>query len=133
MSSYKSVHAWFIHFLLRGSIIVQLKAVPPVSPDLSQYDIVYKWRMEQEHYMKEKNGGYGMSDAAVKTFVIQAYSMIWPKSGYLFNRFVDRYIPGYFFFGDLRPSSSNRRPEWTGNGLALYLNETRDVVSVETF
>lgn len=84
--------------------------------------------------MKEKNGGSGMSDAALKTFVIRAhYTTIWPKSGFLCNRFVDRYIPGYIFFGDLRSSSFNRPPKWTGNGLALYLDESREVVSVETF
>jgi len=34
--------------------------------------------------MKEKNGGTGMSDAALKTFVIRPHSTIRPKSGFFF-------------------------------------------------
>ncbi|KAL0072485.1 hypothetical protein AAF712_000248 [Marasmius tenuissimus] len=60
-------------------IFVQIKPSPSEHP--SQYSVVYKWRLEQEHYMKRFNGGKGMSDEAVKLFV-------------------DRYIPGYVFFGD---------------------------------
>ncbi|THH13258.1 hypothetical protein EW146_g6936 [Bondarzewia mesenterica] len=45
------------------------------------YVHIYKWRLQQEHAMKAKNGGHGMSDEQVKAFV-------------------DRYIPGYHFFGD---------------------------------
>ena len=33
--------------------------------DTSSYDQVYKWRLEQEHYMKARNGGKGMTDDQV--------------------------------------------------------------------
>ena len=39
---------------------------PQLSPcDASSYDLVYKWRLEQEHYMKDHNGGKGMTDDQV--------------------------------------------------------------------
>ncbi|KZV83133.1 P-loop containing nucleoside triphosphate hydrolase protein [Exidia glandulosa HHB12029] len=57
------------------SAFIQITPDPP-----GQYDLVYKWRLEQEHHMKSRNGGVGMSDDQVKGFV-------------------DRYIPGYVFFG----------------------------------
>ncbi|KAI0258862.1 hypothetical protein BC834DRAFT_909346 [Gloeopeniophorella convolvens] len=44
------------------------------------YVHIYKWRLEQEHAMKAKNGGKGMTDEQVESFI-------------------DRYIPGYHFFG----------------------------------
>ncbi|TFK44891.1 P-loop containing nucleoside triphosphate hydrolase protein [Crucibulum laeve] len=81
----------------------------------SEYDIVYEWRLEQEHNMKAKNGGRGMSDDAVKSFV-------------------DRYIPGYVFFGDEIPSGPDyQHPKWTGKGLTLLVNERRAVVGTSTF
>ncbi|KAI0251138.1 P-loop containing nucleoside triphosphate hydrolase protein [Lactifluus subvellereus] len=49
-------------------------------PGLSPYMPIYKWRLQQEHEMKAKNNGQGMTDEQVKLFV-------------------DRYIPGYHFFG----------------------------------
>jgi len=50
-----------------------------VSPQaVDPYVPIYKWRLHQEHEMKAKNGGQGMTDEQVKTFV-------------------DRYIPGYHF------------------------------------
>jgi len=52
------------------NVFVQLKPNPPQSDALSQYHVVYKWRLEQEHNMKARNGGRGMSDAAVKSSVL---------------------------------------------------------------
>jgi hypothetical protein len=40
-------------------------------------------------------------------------------------RFVDRYIPGYVFFGDVQ--------RWQGRGLRLLLDEQRRQLGVETF
>ncbi|KIK09270.1 hypothetical protein K443DRAFT_671762 [Laccaria amethystina LaAM-08-1] len=54
---------------------VQLKATPPPSTSESQYSIIYEWRLEQERYMKEQNGGRGMSDAAVKSYAIPFYQL----------------------------------------------------------
>ncbi|KAL0570947.1 hypothetical protein V5O48_010014 [Marasmius crinis-equi] len=109
-------------------IFVQL--VPSLSDHGSRYSVVYKWRLEQEHAMKRSNGGKGMSDKAVKLFV-------------------DRYIPGYVFFGDgvvngvsSAASSSEStdqaapqfiRPPWLGKSLRVVLGIERDVVGVENF
>lgn len=43
----------------------QIKPVLSESHD-SSYSVIYRWRLEQEHYMKASNGGRGMSDVAVK-------------------------------------------------------------------
>ncbi|TFK74004.1 P-loop containing nucleoside triphosphate hydrolase protein [Pluteus cervinus] len=97
-------HLWdFFH------TFIQLK---PVSPEgsVSQYSLIYKWRLEQEHYMKARNGGRGMSDQEVKLFV-------------------DRYIPGYVFFGE---GVTEATSSWAGNGCCICLNERREVVEVTT-
>lgn len=73
--------------------------------------------------MKAHNGGRGMSDSAVKSFVslsISRHTYSLPAS-----RFVDRYIPGYVFFGD----SPDRLCKQIG-GLILYLDENRAVTDV---
>jgi len=36
-------------------------------PTSAQLSIIYKWRLQQEHNMKAKNGGKGMTDDQVKT------------------------------------------------------------------
>ena len=33
------------------------------------YVHIYKWRLQQEHNMKAKNGGKGMTDAQVEAYV----------------------------------------------------------------
>jgi D-glycerate 3-kinase len=55
-----------------------------IRPPGGDYGVVYKWRLEQEHNMKEKNGGKGMSDEEVR-------------------RFVDRYMPVYEVWADEQP------------------------------
>ena len=35
-------------------------------PDETPYSLIYKWRLQQEHEMKAKNGGKGMTDEQVK-------------------------------------------------------------------
>ncbi|KAF9047401.1 P-loop containing nucleoside triphosphate hydrolase protein [Panaeolus papilionaceus] len=80
----------------------------PLITDGSPYSVIYKWRLEQEHNMKLTNGGRGMTDSEVKLFV-------------------DRYIPGYIFFGDLD------RDRWAGKGLVLTVDESRNVVDEEGF
>lgn len=42
----------------------------------TSYEYVFTWRLQQEHAMKEKNGGKGMNDEQVRAFV-------------------ERYMPGY--------------------------------------
>lgn len=67
------------------------------------FDYVYTWRLEQEHMMKEKNGGKGMSDEDVR-------------------RFVDRYMPVYEVFGEVRP----HRPTFS-----LLFGPEREIVATE--
>lgn len=68
------------------------------------------------------------------------------------NRFVDRYIPGYVFFGDgvtqgyaamtlSTPRTADVSPElsipavprWSNHGLRIAIDEKRDVVDVDRF
>ncbi|GAA5873695.1 hypothetical protein JCM1840_003005 [Sporobolomyces johnsonii] len=72
---------------------------------------VWEWRLEQEHNMKAKNGGIGMSDEQVKTFIA-------------------RYMPGYelFLCGIDAPHST-----WKGKGLRVKIGRGREVVGVERF
>ncbi|KAI0333006.1 P-loop containing nucleoside triphosphate hydrolase protein [Cubamyces sp. BRFM 1775] len=89
-------------------------------PEEHPYSYIYKWRLQQEHHMKARNGGKGMSDEQVE-------------------KFVDRYIPGYVFFGDGVVSgyedASGKRisPPWTGHGLQVQIGEHREVLHVGRF
>ncbi|KAG2015596.1 D-glycerate 3-kinase [Coprinopsis cinerea AmutBmut pab1-1] len=89
-------------------VFVQLGLPPSAAEGRSRYSIIYQWRLEQEHYMKAKNGGIGMSDQAVKAFV-------------------DRYIPGYVFFAGAGSSSSGAKN--TPN-LILILDESRKLLEM---
>ncbi|KAF8178600.1 P-loop containing nucleoside triphosphate hydrolase protein [Mycena galopus ATCC 62051] len=88
---------------------------PSPSDEQSPLSVIYKWRLEQEHHMKARNGGKGMSDADVKAFV-------------------DRYIPGYVFFGD-GPAIGfgDLSPRWLGNSLRIHIDDNRVVVATEGF
>ncbi|KAJ7076827.1 P-loop containing nucleoside triphosphate hydrolase protein [Mycena belliarum] len=94
-------------------IFVQIQ--PSVPPDQSPLSVVYQWRLEQEHNMKARNGGKGMSDAGVKAFV-------------------DRYIPGYIFFGD-GPTIGlgSQFPRWMGRSLRICIDQSRVVVGADSF
>ncbi|KAL1745054.1 P-loop containing nucleoside triphosphate hydrolase protein [Schizophyllum fasciatum] len=104
------------------SVFVQLVPAPT---EASPYAVVYKWRLEQEHNMKAKNGGKGMTDDAVK-------------------KFVDRYIPGYVFFSDGvtegaigtfegADTALTQPPSWKDRGLRLIIAPDRSVVGMEHF
>lgn len=88
--------------------------------DASSYDLVYKWRLEQEHNMKAKHGGRGMTDDQVVCFV-------------------DRYIPGYDFFGDtiengyIDVHGQKVLPPWKGNALRITIGVEREVVGSVIF
>lgn len=56
------------------------------------------------------------------------------------NSFIDRYIPGYIFFGDgvtegwIDDCNGTRvQPPWIGKGLRIMLDVDREVVKVEQF
>ncbi|EIN06685.1 P-loop containing nucleoside triphosphate hydrolase protein [Punctularia strigosozonata HHB-11173 SS5] len=96
-------------------IFIQISPLPS-----TPYTHIYKWRLQQEHAMKSRNGGKGMSDEQIEAFV-------------------DRYIPGYVFFSDgvtngmLLPDGSRQPPPWKGRGLRITIGETRELVNVEKF
>jgi len=67
------------------------------------FDNIYDWRTQQEHAMKAKNGGKGMTDEQVIAFV-------------------DRYMPVYELYGD------TTRHE---HCLTIHLGKDRSVLSVD--
>ncbi|GJE91428.1 hypothetical protein PsYK624_075780 [Phanerochaete sordida] len=107
----KHLASWWSYF----DAFIQIKPV-----ESHPYDYIYKWRLQQEHNMKAQNGGKGMTDEQVE-------------------KFVDRYIPGYVFFGDgvtngqLDKAGGVQRPPWLGNGLCIQIGEGREVVNVSKF
>ncbi|EJT96729.1 P-loop containing nucleoside triphosphate hydrolase protein [Dacryopinax primogenitus] len=104
---------WWIAF----SVFIQVSSL------LTEYiAYVHEWRLQQEHNMKAKNGGKGMSDEQVKAFV-------------------DRYLPGYYYFSDgvahgydVPPDEgSQSQTAWAGRGLRVVIDRGRHVVRSETF
>lgn len=57
----------------------------------------------------------------------------------IYYRFIDRYIPGYVFFGDgitygeLGEDGIRHPPPWIGKGLCIQIDENRDVINVSKF
>ncbi|KIP04100.1 hypothetical protein PHLGIDRAFT_110071 [Phlebiopsis gigantea 11061_1 CR5-6] len=102
---------WWSYF----DTFIQIKPV-----ENHPYDYIYTWRLQQEHNMKSANGGKGMTDEQVE-------------------KFVDRYIPGYVFFGDgitkggLDTAGNVVQPPWVGRGLCLQIGESREVLTVNKF
>ncbi|KAG8708362.1 hypothetical protein FRC09_001291 [Ceratobasidium sp. 395] len=72
---------------------------------------VFEWRLQQEHAMKLKNGGRGMTDEQV-------------------HNFVARYMPGYELFQDTIELPSN---PWHGHDIKIKLDRQRTVVRTEQF
>ncbi|KJA27791.1 hypothetical protein HYPSUDRAFT_34939 [Hypholoma sublateritium FD-334 SS-4] len=87
---------------------IKLSSESPGSEIQSKYSVVYKWRLQQEHHMKSVNGGRGMTDEDVK-------------------RFVDRYIPGYVFFGDMGLHKTEDLSSAVKKCFTLILDENRTV------
>lgn len=85
--------------------------------------------------MKAQNGGRGMSDEGVKQCVLT--SLAHSSTSHVVS-FVDRYIPGYVFFGEgvskpFEMQGDVKHPPWLGNGLRLVIGEERELVAVEEF
>ncbi|KIM63976.1 hypothetical protein SCLCIDRAFT_677169 [Scleroderma citrinum Foug A] len=80
-------------------------------------DAFIQWRLQQEHDMKARNGGRGMTDEQVKAFV-------------------DRYIPGYVFFADGVTNGLSERgktPRWIGRGLEVVIGPERELIHTSKF
>ncbi|KAG8711607.1 hypothetical protein FRC11_002350, partial [Ceratobasidium sp. 423] len=91
-------YRYFTHF-------IQASIVPENLHD------VFDWRLQQEHAIKLKNGGHGMTDEEV-------------------HNFVARYMPGYELFQDTIESRSN---PWIGHGIKVVLDKQRAVMRTEQF
>ncbi|GAA6017142.1 hypothetical protein JCM10207_002548 [Rhodosporidiobolus poonsookiae] len=72
---------------------------------------VWEWRLEQEHNMKAKNGGIGMTDEQVKAFI-------------------SRYMPGYEVW---LKGLEDPRASWAGKGLRVVVDKGRAVAAIEKF
>lgn len=72
---------------------------------------IFAWRLQQERAMKAANGGRGMTDEQVQSFV-------------------KRYLPGYELWGEGVRGEDN---PWKGNGLALVFDQERQVDRLEEF
>ncbi len=72
------------------------------------YEYVFRWRLQQEHVMKAKNGGKGMTDEQV-------------------HAFVERYMPGYELWKE--GIWADGAP-WAGKGLRVFFGEEREVLRV---
>ncbi|GAA5826376.1 hypothetical protein JCM5353_004740 [Sporobolomyces roseus] len=74
---------------------------------------VWEWRLEQEHNMKRSNGGIGMTDDQVKTFI-------------------SRYMPGYELFLD-GIEATGKGNSWEGKGLRIEIGKERQVLATKEF
>ncbi|KAE8539183.1 hypothetical protein D1P53_004273 [Cryptococcus gattii VGV] len=72
---------------------------------------VWTWRLQQEHNMKAKNGGNGMTDEQVR-------------------HFINRYMPSYELFQD---GIDKETSTWRGKGLRFIVNIEREIVGTESF
>lgn len=80
-------------------------------PDAAALENVFQWRLEAEHAMKATNGGKGMTDQQVRTFV-------------------ERYMPGYELFSEYVVSP---RAPWHGQGLRIDIDRSRALVNSSRF
>ncbi|WFD05132.1 glycerate 3-kinase [Malassezia vespertilionis] len=79
-----------------------IQYMPSAAPEITPWSLVYPWRLEAEHEMKKLNGGIGMSDAQIQSFVA-------------------RFLPTYEIFAmDLR-----ERNPWSGKCLCFELGPDR--------
>ncbi|GAA5862373.1 hypothetical protein JCM8547_007619 [Rhodosporidiobolus lusitaniae] len=82
-----------------------------IKPEKMGY--VWEWRLEQEHNMKAKNGGIGMTDEQVKNFIA-------------------RYMPGYELWLPGLSAPASTSSSWTGgNGLRVVIGKKREVSRAE--
>ena len=65
-ASYRWVQSTIFHEYLAGPKIA--------STSTDGLDVIYKWRLQQEHTMKASNGGRGMSDEQVTRWVDRGYN-----------------------------------------------------------
>lgn len=95
---------------------------------------------QQEHNMKAKNGGVGMTDEQVKDFIARCVAAtstrfsfrIWAQADLtdLSASVVRSYMPGYELW---LPNVTEGDNPWRGRVLQIQLNKAREAVAVENF
>lgn len=85
---------------------------------------------QQEHNMKAKNGGNGMTDEQVRHFINRwVHCPVWSVKFYWYN-IDDRYMPSYELFQD---GIDKETSSWSGKGLRFIVNIQREIVGTESF
>lgn len=85
---------------------------------------------QQEHNMKAKNGGNGMTDEQVRHFINRwVRCPAWEVKFYSYN-IGDRYMPSYELFQD---GIDKETTSWRGKGLRFIVNIKREIVGTESF
>lgn len=104
LSSLLTLNSYLADFA--SSIYPSFTTFIQIEPE--SFDYVFDWRLEQEHWMKAKNGGKGMSDEQVQ-------------------KFVERYMPGYELWKD---GIWSQEAPWIGQGLRLKFGENRELLEM---
>lgn len=86
--------------------------------------------VQQEHNMKAKNGGVGMTDDQVIAFIARCVLLSLLLQPLPADERARRYMPGYELFleGVQSPEAS-----WKGKGLKLVVGRGREIVGTEEF
>ncbi|KIR37980.1 actin cross-linking [Cryptococcus deuterogattii 99/473] len=104
LSSLLTLNSYLADFA--SSIYPSFTTFIQIEPE--SFDYVFDWRLEQEHWMKAKNGGKGMSDEQVQ-------------------KFVERYMPGYELWKD---GIWSQEAPWIGQSLRLKFGENRELLEM---
>ncbi len=87
--------------------------------------------------MKARNGGRGMSDEQVARY--ETVALFSDRRAQSAISFVDRYIPGYVFFGNgvtdgyEETPGARKLPPWSGRALCIVIGEYRELIRAEAF
>lgn len=80
--------------------------------------------------MKATNGGIGMTDDEVKSFIARFVFLLLIDRDELLKGTNYRYMPGYELYLD---SIERKDCRWSGKGLKLIIGKDRSVVEQESF
>lgn len=101
--------AWYSHIDAFIQLVPLSSEHEAVRPSLHN---VFQWRLQAEHAMKKANGGKGMSDEQVHSFI-------------------ERYIPGYELFGNQQWEDAAINSQWKAKTLRIALGREREVLGVQ--
>ncbi|WVO12726.1 hypothetical protein L204_100334 [Cryptococcus depauperatus] len=104
ISSIRTINSYLAAFA--SSVYPYLISFIQIEPE--SYEYVFEWRLEQEHHMKAKNSGKGMTDEQVA-------------------KFVERYMPGYELW---KGGIWAERVPWRDCCLKLKFGKHRDLIKI---